>query len=603
MHTLLMSLWCLWPAAVPRAADPIAECCARFAGHDGDGDGTAEIESLQPMFAPASERPAPARLVLVLVEQRIAQASDLDARLQQLERDLERERWFPRTIAAQLYAGPRHQDGRTLLALRAFLHDVRAIDPTLAGVLLVGAFPEAFLVRTCNWRRRDTLVLHAGTPQRKQLADTDNLRSVPEPVADTCDLVLGDLDGRWDECYVEPSERVPALIAAFPGGVPAHGGITRDYERSGVVYQDFFHVNDGRLEVRELLDASGEVAALDVVPLDDLANRELSADDLRAQNSIARPEIAVSRINARGVALRLKAKFHDAQGKPQSVAYPVGQTLPSWASEPWESDPDLEQRLLVEFLDRDHRYRTGELRPEFRPASLACGLGSGMNVLRAASLGWTDADARLDAHGDVDLVQVVEWLKSPAILRTVRAHSDAWGSAFGATDVARLEQCAGGVPWSFTPEGNALVPSLKAACSGGQLGFFLLRTLWANHVLPDSASFYLHTGCQAISPGGAASLPYSDPRYALRQGAASLLFYGQGLALVGRAKVFYDEPREFCEMLAQGKTFGAAWQRYFEVESQAASFAAVGGDIGRKRAYFWSLLGDWTLMLLPGAGH
>ena len=53
----------------------------------------------------------------------------------------------------------------------------------------------------------------------------------------------------------------------------------------------------------------------------------------------------------------------------------------------------------------------------------------------------------------------------------------------------------------------------------------------------------------------------------------------------------------FCEALKEGRTFGEAWARYFEVESKAESWSAAGGDIGRKRACFWSLLGDWTLQL------
>ncbi len=86
-------------------------------------------------------------------------------------------------------------------------------------------------------------------------------------------------------------------------------------------------------------------------------------------------------------------------------------------------------------------------------------------------------------------------------------------------------------------------------------------------------------------------------RYGLRQGAESLLFFGNGLALVGRAKVFYDEPRGFAATLADGKTFGAAWAKYFDLESRAKRWGEVGGDIGRKRCYFWSVLGDCSLRL------
>ncbi len=67
--------------------------------------------------------------------------------------------------------------------------------------------------------------------------------------------------------------------------------------------------------------------------------------------------------------------------------------------------------------------------------------------------------------------------------------------------------------------------------------------------------------------------------------------------MVGRAKVFYDEPRGFCAALGEGRTFGAAWQRYFAIESVATDWREVGDDIGRKRSYFWSIVGDWTLRL------
>jgi hypothetical protein len=59
--------------------------------------------------------------------------------------------------------------------------------------------------------------------------------------------------------------------------------------------------------------------------------------------------------------------------------------------------------------------------------------------------------------------------------------------------------------------------------------------------------------------------------------------------------VFYDEPRDFWKTMGAGGTWGDAWKTYFEVESKDAQLAKDG--IGRKRAYFWSLLGDFTLRL------
>jgi hypothetical protein len=106
----------------------------------------------------------------------------------------------------------------------------------------------------------------------------------------------------------------------------------------------------------------------------------------------------------------------------------------------------------------------------------------------------------------------------------------------------------------------------------------------------------LHTGCHGISPPGAAKLAFDHPSYGRRGGGESLLFYGRGLAMVGRAKVFYDEPRGFAQELAAGRTMGHAWAHYFDAEARV-SWSQAGEDIGRKRAYFWSILGDWTLRL------
>jgi hypothetical protein len=127
------------------------------------------------------------------------------------------------------------------------------------------------------------------------------------------------------------------------------------------------------------------------------------------------------------------------------------------------------------------------------------------------------------------------------------------------------------------------------------LNWHLLRTLYENQKVAPEPSFYHHIGCNAISPPGVGEYAYDHPRYGKGQGAEALLFYGNGLALVGRAKVYNDEPRGFARELGKGRTFGEAWAKYFEVESKDPDIH----NISRKRAYFWSVLGDWTLKLSP----
>jgi hypothetical protein len=323
---------------------------------------------------------------------------------------------------------------------------------------------------------------------------------------------------------------------------------------------------------------------------------------------MAIPDILVSRINPRGVALRPRPGIRgtsqegllDAAGKPQTVTFADEQSVPHWLSGVWELDPALERQLLAEYFQRNHAFRSRPEPAPVTPATIGFELGDGADLVRDRFAGAVLRPECL-AGGKASLVDLVNWFCQPATMRDLRAHSDPWGSTFGKPDLAALAAAAGGQPWSWSREGNALVPSLKSACENGKADFALYRTLWANRVLPDSPCFYYHTGCEAIAPAHAADRPYNHPEYGFWQGAEALLFYAQGLALVGRAKVFYDEPRGFYEAVAQGHPFGEGWRRYFETEAAAKDVNEVGGGIGRKRAYFWSVLGDWTLRLVRGA--
>lgn len=581
MRPSSLALTALLLAAPPAAGQDVLRACA---GLDLDDDGRPEIETLRPL---AEQGTGPQ--VLALVEARLLEpledAPDLQPALARWVEDVAREGHRARAVAVRLGAQQRHQDGRTLLALRELLRAVEREDD-LAGVVLVGRFPDALLVRTCNWRKQgDVRVngrLHEGAHY---------LRRVPEDVARRADVVLADLDGRWEEVYVQPRSELEQVVAVHAGPIPEKGGVFEAVEQGSRRFEDFFHVEDGNLSVEG-----------DTLHLDDRAgNLECAPADRGRPNVMARPEVIVSRLDARGVALRPRDDLRgaggrsllDDRGRPRAVTFE--DDPPHWRKELWRPDPVLERRLLVGYLDRNHAYRTGQTNVAWRPASIACDLPSGYRAVARAADDWEEGDpARDDVRDRPDLGAVCDWLARPAVLRTVRAHSDPWGSAFalGADLDGRLEHV-----WSWTPRGHELVPSLDAACRGGKLDWFLLHALWRQDAVHPAPAFYLHTGCHGISPPGARRLPYDHPAYGRRQGAEALLFFGSGLALVGRAKVFYDEPRGFARALGEGETFGAAWARYFELESRAESWERVGGDIGRKRAYFWSVLGDWTLRL------
>jgi len=615
-------------SSVQCADDRLAQICGEFANYDINGDGAMEIEHLRSIVetyegnqtGAAGERP----LILILVEDRLLQklpgdagnALDLAPSLERYAKDLAEDGWRARLISAKVYAGERHQDGRTVLALRRFFQKVNAELKPFAGVVMVGNFPEAFLVRSYNWRKKTPITLNAGKPNEKKFEEAvDYLRTVPEPVAMRCELVLCDLDGNWEQRYVEKRERLPTVYGIFPGSVPERGGICADFERDGVVFEDFFYINDGICDVREVVvkspdGKSEEVVGIDFVPLDEFENAECSAADRARPNPMSRPDIVVSRINARNVALQPKPEIKGtggegligADGRPQMVRFADEKAVPRWISV-WRRDDALERRLLIEYFRRNNRYRKGEFAASFRPAAIGCGLGDGFDNMRGPILVWKDFDGKGYRGGaKATLLDYAEWLKLPAVMRDVRAHSDPWGSTFDKPDIEKLNAATGGCPWTWSQVGDSLVPSLESACEKGKADFALYRTMWANGLMPDCACFYMHQGCDGISPARAEDRPYNHEDYGYWQGAEAMLFYANGLALVGRAKVFYDEPRGFYDQLAAGRTFGEAWAYYYEVESAAKNAEEVGGGIGRKRAYFWSALGDWTLRLKKQGG-
>ncbi|HEX5052953.1 MAG TPA: hypothetical protein VFZ65_14350 [Planctomycetota bacterium] len=579
----------LLPLAAQQA---VADVVRNFAPCDVDGDGVPEVVRCEVLDEAGA---ATAKAVLVLVEARLLQdpgvpAASIEALRERLRRhaaDLAAEGLRATVVATTLHTGPPHQDGRTLLGVRRLLRACRERAP-LAGAVLVGHFPDALLVRTCNWRRQEKLDLPGPDGANVSIPESlTNVRCVPEYVAHRCDTVLADLDGGWESVYVPGPAVLPSVTAVFGDPVPDAGGPCLAKQQGELHVVDVFHVRDGTA----IVDAASFSVALDP----DDRDHECTAGDRTLGNPLAQLEIAVSRIDARGVARLPEARALDEQGRPRAVDLAADEQAKGIR---WHADPAFELQLLVDYFDRNHTFRTQPLPDAQRkPASISWGLGAGLASLRAADPGWQQfAESGYDENEHSSLVALVQWLQRPAVLRTLRAHSDGRFAQFERTDAKELAAALGGPAWNWRREGQQLVPSL-ADHQNGHADWFFYRTLWQNHVLPDYPYLLLHMGCEAISPPGAVELPYDDAKYGACQHAESMLFFTPCLALLGRAKVFYDEPRGFGEVLAAGGTIGDAWRRYFAIEGAASSWGEVGGDIGRKRAYFWSVLGDWTLRL------
>lgn len=573
-------------AAAAVAQSKVEVAIGAFAPHDVDGDGVVEVRQVEVVLARGEEA---RRTVLVLVESRLLPAeagarakSPLLLALQTHAEDLAAEGRHAVVVACELHRGPPHQDGRTILALRALL--ARAKDACdLEGALLVGRFPDALLVRTCNWRRNEKLTLPGKDGASIAFDEkTTNVRCVPEIVAHRCDLVLANLDGRWESVYALGPSELPSVVAVFGDAVPDHGGPAVAMRTDTVAVADAFCVRDGLAAV----DGEAFAVRLDAEDRD----HECGASDRARSNAMAVPDIAISRLDARGIAYVPVDGARDAAGRPIAFAA-------QGVASPWRHDVGFEVELLCGYFARNHAFRTMPLAAEAdRPASFSHELGTGFDALLPARAAWRDAGrAGIDVDERGDLVALLRWLQEPAVLRSYRVHSDPFGGACARTEPARLQEALG-ASWLWKRDGAVWRPTWQEHRSG-RADFAFYRAAWQHGLCGDVPFVLVHAGCEALSPPASTTCAYDDDAYGRFAHAESMLFFTACVAMVGRAKVFYDDPRGFAGALGEGATVGEAWRRYFEIESSAQDWSQVGGDIGRKRAYFWSVVGDFTLRL------
>jgi len=599
--------------------DPTPGILAEMKGFDRDGDGTPEIEDLIIRDSPPGKKlRGETRLVLILVESRVLQdtpglaythsGNDLLARLQRLQNDLAAEGLESHLVEAKVYAGNRHQDGLTVLALRRLLRAFRDNYPKFQGVIFVGSFPEPMIVRRWVWRKfGDGVTVIGGTPIAKE---AEFLRIVPEIVSERSDIVLADLTGHWNELY----QRGPKALTSIEA-VP-DAAIGKDWPKEGkrftstrfnqktLTFEDFFFIDDADFE-----DVPAK-AKLDIRVSPKMRHPELTDPNKTAVNPVARPEIFVSRINARHVAVDPSPTFRgiqgraflDEKGKPQTVR--SAKELDLGISAFWVRDAVLERRLLIDYFDRNHAFRTGE--KPVRPYEAAVIAYPKEQFTASKGSDWIKAqrpETKILMANDANLVDYVGTLKGHGAIYFLYAHSDPWGISFGEEygGRAKLEDAVGGKPWRWNlarqqTQGGAPVyvyePSL--ANQGGKADLYIHRTIYENGLLSGRSRLYIHNGCNANSPGSAESVPYNDNRYGLFQDAEGVLFYLAGVSVITRAKAFNDKPEGFITGLtAPDGHVGKGWRTYFEIEYKNAKSAA--NPAACKQCYNWSLLGDWTI--------
>jgi len=572
-----------------------------YNGYDLDNDGLKEIESLHFMsFENPSETITSRQLVIVLVESRLLanipgshySPADLLQRLQVLKSDLLAEGFQTRFLEMKAYNGPIHQDGKTLLAIREFFKNVRDTFPSLKGALLVGAFPESMICRTWpDWRtltnseKIDELgkTFPAGTKVYNIGRGIHAYRS---------EIVLADLSGNWRNLYYQQHPGlagcvfVPVSETLSPDGSKVSIKCpTGNYEINLHPYEDFFWIKDD--EWQEVSLTANEIEILLTLKLQD---PELDPADRTQPNPIVRPEICVSRINAKNIATSPDPRLLDVNRRPKicpnSPAFPTDQL-------DWQPDSDLERSLLIDFFERNHAFRTGRYSAQdLRISKIQFDLG--FNAVDQGLNGIDVPGEDQEAVMYASLLDYIKWLKKPATIRGISAHASDTATFFRDDQAyASIETESGGHPWRWIVQGSEYVPSFQGHYTAD---LSLHRTLWENKVLQDVCpSFFLHTGCDVNTPGGADVMPYSASGYGAGQNAECILFYANALALLSRSKMFYDGPSGFGTGFgASDKAlFGDGWIEYFQVESLDVALAQNRTD--RKRSSFWSVIGDWTL--------
>jgi hypothetical protein len=598
-------------------SDILTTIVDRYANFSMTDDRAPEIVSLRYLSFENSfpDPDASSRLVIVLVEPRLIEAGD-DANLQaelinsllRYKADLRAEGLMSRFILADVYKGSIHKDGQTVLAIRHFFKAVRASFPNFEGAVLIGNFPEATLVRKVCW-----------APSDVQLAIASEI------ISERSEIVMADLSGNWDTLY-RRADFSEQLISARPDAATTRRGwksgeevLTceftssdfeiRDTGPNAGPYRDAFFLNDAIYTIVENRAVPTPFLKLRINSGE--RNNEVALEDRSVTNIISKPEISISRINAYHIAMNPDPslvgadgnRFLDGSGNPQEVRNPTRLIDDFHESMFPRKDFNFERRILIRYFKRNHKFRVGSFsKLPFRTAAIS-GAAEFNPVYYAGLLNQAASDfLPAVTIPTANLNQYVEFLKTPAVLKYIIAHSSPLISDFQAlTNAVDYTNLCGGLPFRWLYLSGAHKPTFQG--QGGMADIYTHRTLWHYKTLENSgASIIIHGGCNVNSINETQSNTYNDLRYGMWSNSEGILFFTNCVTIFSRAKGFNDSPNGFADgfRLADRANLGSCWRSYFNNISNDASLTTF--NIQRKRPYFWSMNGDWTVRLRNANG-
>lgn len=592
-------------------ADLLLPILSRYTNFTMTTDGVPEINSMRymPFETDFPEVSTTSRFVIVLVEPRLMDTgsnpelkNQLINALLRYKADLRAEGLFSRFVLADVYKGPIHKDGQTLLAIRHFLKAAKATFINLEGTVLVGNFPEATLVRKVCWSPGGQLAIAS------------------ELISERAEIVLADLSGNWESLY-RREEFSEQLISARPDAATTARGwmsgesvlncefTSTDFEIRNTgpnagPFKDAFFMNDAIYTILEHRETPSRFLRLRINSGE--RNNEVASDDQTSINIIAKPEITVSRINAYHIAVNPNPnlvgsngnRFLDALGNPQVVSNSIPLIEDNHISMFPFNDFNLERKILISYFKRNHKHRVGSYsKLPFRTAAISGTTDFDPNYYAGMlNQGATDFLPTVTV-ANANLNQYVEFLKTPAVFKYIIAHSDGLISEFNAlTNTADYTAACGGQPFRWLYIEGSHRPTFQG--QGGYADIYTHRALWHYGTLNNAgASIIVHGGCNVNSVPETQNNIYTDTRYNIWSNSEGILFFTNCVAIFSRAKGFNDAPNGFAEgfRLSTNANLGSCWKSYFNAVSNDSSLSSY--NIQRKRAYFWSLNGDWTIRL------
>ena len=589
----------------------------RYTNFAVTGDSIPEIDSLTYMaFESEYDEPGfDARLAIVLVEPRILNATagsslhaDLLRSLHRCKGDLRAEGLQSRFLLANLYRGPVHKDGQIVLALRRFFRDVKASFPNFEGAILVGNFPEASLIRRVSWC--------PGFLNPRQLAIWNEL------ISSRADIVLADLTGNWESLYRQNDFDSENITATPDAATTAAGWFDNESVRNcdfssvdftinrGSTFRDAFFIDDA---IYTILENSASPRRLRLRLYQAETNNEVAVEDRTLTNIIARPDISIARINALHVSVNPNPAlvgtdghtFLNSAGNPQVVdsSTPLFDINNQHVSLFNYRDFDLERRAIISYFERNHQFRVGA----FANLPFRAAVVSGTTDF---SPDWYEGLVNAAAADfgpcvktpTASLLQYVQFHKTPAVLKYIIAHSDARYSEFR-SDYATSDLLSevGGPPLRWVYRAGQYAPSFDGI--GGGADLYIHRAIWNCGTLRDAgASLIIHGGCNVNSVDETQNETYVTTNYAHWNNAEGILFFTNCVALFSRAKGFNDAPNGFADgyRLSDRANFGSCLKSYYNAEANDGGLTTY--NIQRKRAYFWSINGDWTVRVRNSNG-